>query len=132
MGDSIATNLFMLGYAFQKGLMPLSLAAIERAIELNGVAVEANKHAFAWGRLAAHGPCRSSSVPAAGASRRSAAAAGPRRARRAPRGFLADYQDEAYAQRYRDFVAAVAEAEKARVARPRPSWPRRSRAASSS
>ena len=56
LGDSIATNLFMVGYAFQKGLIPLSLAAIERAIELNGVAVEANRSTLAWGRLAAHDP----------------------------------------------------------------------------
>ncbi len=40
MGDAIAANLFMLGYALQKGLVPLSRAAIERAIELNGVGVE--------------------------------------------------------------------------------------------
>ena len=53
-GDSIATNLFMLGYAWQKGLVPLSLQALERAVELNGVAVETSKRTFAWGRLAAH------------------------------------------------------------------------------
>ncbi len=44
----------MLGFAFQKGSIPLGLDAILRAIELNGVAVEANRQAFAWGRLAAH------------------------------------------------------------------------------
>ena len=54
LGDSIATNLFMLGYAWQKGLLPLSLDALHRAIELNGVAVETSKRTFAWGRLAAH------------------------------------------------------------------------------
>ena len=54
MGDAIAGNLFMLGYAWQKGLVPLSRAAIERAIELNAVGIEMNKRAFAWGRLAAH------------------------------------------------------------------------------
>jgi indolepyruvate ferredoxin oxidoreductase len=54
MGDSIATNLFLLGYAWQKGLLPVSFAALEQAIELNGIAVEANKRTFAWGRLAAH------------------------------------------------------------------------------
>ena len=54
MGDAIATNLFMLGYAWQQGLVPLSLEALMRAIELNGAAVEMNKTAFAWGRLAAH------------------------------------------------------------------------------
>ena len=52
MGDSIATNMFMFGYAFQKGLVPLSLESIEQAIELNGVAVKSNKESFAWGRRA--------------------------------------------------------------------------------
>ncbi|HTN09502.1 MAG TPA: indolepyruvate ferredoxin oxidoreductase family protein [Acetobacteraceae bacterium] len=53
LGDSIATNMFMLGYAWQKGLVPLTGASLLRAIELNGTAVEANKAAFAWGRAAA-------------------------------------------------------------------------------
>ena len=54
MGDSIATNMFMLGYAFQKGHVPLSEAALLKAIELNGVSVAFNKAAFNWGRTAAH------------------------------------------------------------------------------
>ena len=54
MGDSIATNMFMLGYAYQKGLVPLGHAAIEQAIELNGAAVAMNLAAFRWGRRAAH------------------------------------------------------------------------------
>jgi indolepyruvate ferredoxin oxidoreductase len=53
MGDSIAANLFLLGYAYQKGTIPLSGAAIEQAIALNGVAIESNKRSFAWGRRAA-------------------------------------------------------------------------------
>ena len=53
LGDSIATNLFMVGYAWQKGLVPLSQAAILQAIDLNGAAVESNKKAFEWGRRAA-------------------------------------------------------------------------------
>ena len=56
LGDSIATNLFMLGYAFQKGLIPLSLDAIMQAIALNGVAVAKNQETFAWGRRAAADP----------------------------------------------------------------------------
>lgn len=52
LGDTIATNLFMVGYAYQKGLIPLSSAAIFKALELNGVAVEFNKQAFQWGRTA--------------------------------------------------------------------------------
>jgi len=53
MGDSIATNMFMLGYAFQKGHVPLSESSIVRAIELNGVSVAFNQAAFTWGRTAA-------------------------------------------------------------------------------
>jgi indolepyruvate ferredoxin oxidoreductase len=53
LGDAIGSNLFMLGHAWQQGLVPLSLDALMRAIELNGAAVEMNKTAFAWGRLAA-------------------------------------------------------------------------------
>ena len=54
MGDSIATNMFMLGYAWQKGQVPLSEGSILRAIELNNVSVAFNKAAFTWGRTAAH------------------------------------------------------------------------------
>jgi len=53
MGDSIAANLFMLGYAWQKGRIPLSEASLLRAIEMNGVAIESNKKSFLWGRRAA-------------------------------------------------------------------------------
>ena len=53
MGDAVATNVFMLGFAWQKGLIPLQEASLLRAIELNGAAVEMNKAAFAWGRQAA-------------------------------------------------------------------------------
>src|SRR5690606_38039867 len=56
MGDAIASNLFMLGYAWQRGLVPLSFESLMRAVELNGAAVEMNKTAFAWGRLAAIDP----------------------------------------------------------------------------
>ena len=48
-GDAIASNLFMLGYACQAGLLPLTITAMHKAIELNGVAVEANRRAFTWG-----------------------------------------------------------------------------------
>ena len=54
LGDSIATNLFVLGYAWQKGLVPLSLDSLMRAIELNDAAVAMNKAAFNWGRMGAH------------------------------------------------------------------------------
>ena len=54
LGDTIAANLFMLGYAWQKGWVPVSLDSLMRAIELNGAAIEMNKTAFNWGRMGAH------------------------------------------------------------------------------
>ncbi|QOZ24419.1 indolepyruvate ferredoxin oxidoreductase family protein [Bradyrhizobium sp. CCBAU 51753] len=113
MGDSIATNAFMLGFAFQRGAIPLSLQAILRAIELNGAAIEMNKAAFSWGRLAAHDLPRVVSA----ARFKSAGAAPAKRtldeaiAFRAK--FLTDYQDEAYAKRFLDDVARVRAAESA-------------------
>jgi len=56
LGDAIASNLFILGYAWQQGLVPISFDALMRAIELNGAAVTMNQQAFAWGRLAAVDP----------------------------------------------------------------------------
>ena len=58
LGDSIATNVMMLGYAYQRGLLPLSAEAIERAIEVNGVSIKMNTEAFRLGRLAAVDPAR--------------------------------------------------------------------------
>ncbi|MGI9221263.1 MAG: indolepyruvate ferredoxin oxidoreductase family protein, partial [Woeseiaceae bacterium] len=54
LGDSIASNLFLVGYAWQKGLIPVSQEAIFKAIELNGVRAEWNQQSFEWGRRAAH------------------------------------------------------------------------------
>jgi indolepyruvate ferredoxin oxidoreductase len=56
LGDAIATNLFILGYSWQQGLVPIAFDALMRAIELNGAAIEMNKTAFAWGRLAVIDP----------------------------------------------------------------------------
>jgi indolepyruvate ferredoxin oxidoreductase len=54
LGNSIATNLFILGYAWQLGLIPLQQASIMRAIELNDTAIKMNQSAFFWGRRAAY------------------------------------------------------------------------------
>ncbi|MFQ5348753.1 MAG: indolepyruvate ferredoxin oxidoreductase family protein, partial [Rhodothalassiaceae bacterium] len=54
MGDAIAANIFLLGFAWQKGFVPLARSAIEEAIRLNGVAEEMNLRSFHWGRVAAH------------------------------------------------------------------------------
>ncbi len=53
-GDAIASNMFMLGYAFQTGAIPVGHEALMKAIEMNGVAVPFNQAAFEWGRIAAH------------------------------------------------------------------------------
>jgi indolepyruvate ferredoxin oxidoreductase len=63
LGDTIAANLLMLGYAWQRGLVPLSRSAIEQAIALNGRAVALNRLAFAAGRGAAIAPPRVPSIP---------------------------------------------------------------------
>jgi indolepyruvate ferredoxin oxidoreductase len=112
MGDSIATNAFLLGFAFQKGAIPLSLEAILRAIEINGAAVEMNKQAFAWGRLAAHDISRVRQVIQFRS--RPAAATKTLDERIADRAkFLTDYQDQAYVNRY---LAAVDKVRKAETA----------------
>jgi indolepyruvate ferredoxin oxidoreductase len=116
VGDSIATNMFMAGFAWQKGLVPLSRDAIEHAIKLNGAAVDANLGAFAWGRRAAH------DLAAVERAAKLMPAAGPETldqliARRAE--FLTGYQNAAYAARYRAVVERLrkAEAERAPGAR---------------
>ncbi|MDH3475122.1 MAG: indolepyruvate ferredoxin oxidoreductase family protein [Rhodospirillales bacterium] len=116
MGDSIATNLFMLGFAWQKGLVPVSEAALNQAIELNGVAVTANKQAFLWGRRAAVDLAAVEAAAAPGhepESRHLSQGLDEIVERRVA--FLADYQDAAYAARYRALVERVqaAEAERA-------------------
>jgi indolepyruvate ferredoxin oxidoreductase len=56
LGDAVGANLLTLGHAWQLGRVPVSLAAMERAIEMNAVAVEMNKRAFHWGRVSAAHP----------------------------------------------------------------------------
>ncbi|HLJ65591.1 MAG TPA: indolepyruvate ferredoxin oxidoreductase family protein, partial [Stellaceae bacterium] len=114
MGDSIAANLFMLGYAFQKGLVPLSLEAITRAIELNGVAVAFNRQAFAFGRLAAHDRGALTAIARPEPEEKAAPAPSLAALVARRREFLTRYQDAAYAERYTRFVGRVEAAEKAR------------------
>ncbi|MGY4514481.1 indolepyruvate ferredoxin oxidoreductase family protein [Lysobacter sp. HA18] len=77
LGDAIATNLFMLGYAWQQGLVPISFDALMRAVELNGAAIEMNKTAFAWGRLAAIDPLTVAESAGLTTNRRTTAEATP-------------------------------------------------------
>ena len=129
LGDSIATNMFMLGYAYQKGLIPIGHEALEQAIELNGAAVPMNTGAFRWGRRAAadRAAVEKLVAPAATTSCRSRIAAHastrswPSRVKH-----LTGYQNAALAERYKALVERVRAAEqKTGTAR----RPRRSRRA---
>ena len=111
LGQSIGANFFLLGYAYQIGAVPLSAEAIERAIALNGEAVEMNQAAFRWGRRAALDLSAVEALVRPGVDSESAA-------QRLSQSFeelvarrveaLTAYQNAAYAARYRDLVARVA------------------------
>ena len=113
LGDAIGANLFLVGYALQKGLVPVGLPVLERAIELNGRSIELNKRALAWGRMAAHDLDRvsalvrgevvvSSDVPPSRGLEEIVA-------QRVE--FLTRYQDERYAAGYSTLVERVASTE---------------------
>jgi indolepyruvate ferredoxin oxidoreductase len=107
LGDSIGSNLFMVGFAFQRGLVPLTSASIERAIELNGVAIDKNLEAFRWGRAAAvHLQSIQEQV-----NQQSVIKVLPRRTLQQTIDLrvteLTDYQNEAYARHYLDLVDRV-------------------------
>ena len=111
MGDAIFGNLILLGHAWQQGLVPVSLASLTRAIELNGVAVDANLKAFLWGRRLAHdrAAVERFARPAAVVELPRTPTLDDLVARRAA--YLTDYQDAAYAGRYRALVEQVRAAE---------------------
>jgi len=116
LGQSLGANMFMLGYAYQLGSLPISAAAIEQAIALNGEAVAMNHAAFRWGRRAAVDPAAVEALaqPAPGAQDPARMLSGSLDeivARRVE--FLAAYQDAAYAARYRRRVDAARAAETA-------------------
>jgi indolepyruvate ferredoxin oxidoreductase len=113
MGDSIYTNPMMLGYAWQRGWVPLGHAALMRAIELNNVQIDNNKTAFEWGRRAAHDPQAFAALLAGSGAqviqfkpRESVATVMARRIE-----FLTAYQNKAYAAEYQTFVERVRKAE---------------------
>jgi indolepyruvate ferredoxin oxidoreductase len=112
LGTSLAANMFMLGYAWQAGLVPLSELSILRAITLNAEAVTMNREAFALGRRASAYPDEVEGMVDAMKPRRKAPARSLDEmvARRAA--FLTEYQDKAYAERYRALVETARSAEK--------------------
>jgi indolepyruvate ferredoxin oxidoreductase len=123
LGSGVSTNVLLMGVAFQAGMIPLSAAAIERAIELNGVAVQANRDAFRWGRRWALDPAGVEAqaflgdLPTADVSGLDDVGLGDTPdelislvGRR--RDDLRAYQDDAYARRYVEFVRRTATAER--------------------
>jgi len=117
LGDTVSANIVALGYAWQRGLVPVSLAALERAIELNGVAVPANLLAFALGRLAAQDPAACERL------REGTAEPAPRELPldalvEQHAAHLAAYQNAAWAARYRALVQRAREREQALGADP--------------
>ena len=119
MGDAIYTNPFMLGFAWQKGWIPLAHETLLRAMELNAVAVDANKKAFEWGRCAAHDveAVRRIAFPDAANNvvelKRFATSLEDIVARRVE--FLTEYQNAGYARRYADLVERVRRVESDRL-----------------
>jgi indolepyruvate ferredoxin oxidoreductase len=113
LGNSIATNMFMLGMAFQKGLVPVGSEAINKAIELNGTAVKMNQAAFLWGRRAA--------VDLAAVERLIGPKAEVAKSARLSQTldetierrveFLTGYQNAGYASRYSSLIEKVRDAE---------------------
>jgi indolepyruvate ferredoxin oxidoreductase len=111
LGDSIYTNPLILGYAWQKGRVPLSHAALMRAMELNGVQIENNKAAFEWGRRCAHDLAAVQALFQAAqviqfVKKPSLAELVAKRVE-----FLTGYQNAAYAAEYKAFVEKVQAAE---------------------
>ncbi|MDX1506933.1 MAG: indolepyruvate ferredoxin oxidoreductase family protein, partial [Woeseiaceae bacterium] len=110
MGDTIYANVLLLGYAYQQGLVPVSEAALLRAIELNGVKVDENRDAFRWGRIAAARPEAIDELLTP-AWRNADTAESVSEVIERRRAFLVDYQNEALADRFTALVDRVRTAE---------------------
>ena len=115
-GDSIMANMFMLGFAYQKALVPIHVDAIEQAIALNGVAVDLNIEALRVGRLAAHDMAALHKLlkPVAARAINTVKTLEDRITYRAD--YLTKYQDKALAQRYRDKIKWIGEVERDKAA----------------
>src|SRR5690606_11227325 len=115
-GDAIFSNPFQMGYAWQKGYIPLSLESLTKAIEMNGIAVSLNKRAFNWGRLAAVDmqKVKDAATPQMiDASRQLPMTLDDVIKHRV--NHLTQYQDAAYAAKYQQLVETVRNVERAKV-----------------
>ncbi len=120
LGDAIYTNPFMLGYAWQRGWLPLSLASLVRAIELNGVQIDKNRAAFDWGRRAAHDLASVRQAASGGVPVSAGATVISLHTKKAVDALIATrvqhlsaYQDAAYAARFSAVIDKVRAAERA-------------------
>ena len=109
LGDAIAANMFLLGHAWQRGLVPISLTAIDKAIELNGTGIAMNRAAFGWGRRAAVDPEAVAREAGLTKSEPKAETLEEMVSKRVT--FLTDYQNVAYAARYKGLVDIAKAAE---------------------
>ncbi len=116
MGDTIAANMFMLGVAWQLGRLPLAHEAIMKAIELNAVQVDFNKQSFLWGRRAAHDLAAVEKAATATSTIQFMPRIDMSRDAIITRSsaYLTEYQDEAYAERYKALVNEAVAAERAK------------------
>jgi len=111
IGDSMYTNALLLGFAWQKGRVPLSHAALMRAMDLNGVQVANNQSAFEWGRRCAHDLAAVQALFKAAQVIEFVKKPSLDEMLAQRVAFLADYQNAGYAQTYRSFVEKVRQAE---------------------
>ncbi|SEB21729.1 indolepyruvate ferredoxin oxidoreductase family protein [Variovorax sp. YR216] len=111
LGDTLASNILATGYAWQRGLIPLSLEALTRAIELNGVAVKANLMAFSLGRLAAGAPQAVEGLRGSGANDTVDESLDALIAR--ARAHLTGYQNASWAQRFESRIRSIQQREAA-------------------
>jgi indolepyruvate ferredoxin oxidoreductase len=110
IGDALAANMFMVGYAWQLGGLPISRSSILEAIRLNGVEVEMNQAAFEWGRRAAHDLDATEHAAGLETEPPTPPTLDAIVARRIA--FLTDYQNAAYAARYRKRIERIVDAER--------------------
>jgi len=111
LGDTIYSNPLLLGFAWQKGWLPLQLSSLVRAIELNGVSVEKNQQAFSWGRyIAHHGEAAVQALLKPAAAQQAIVMQMPESLDKliaSREALLTTYQDAAYAQRYRTVIDRI-------------------------
>ncbi len=111
LGNTVYANVFLLGYAWQQGLVPVSVQALQKAIELNGVNIEENQIAFKWGRLAAEDHKYVTDAAQVGDDDTKLPTRTLDELIEHRAGILLDYQNQAYADQYTELLRRVKTAE---------------------